>query len=132
MKPRNRPRWKSAMSSPLLLIAALIVLVFLLRAVWNIRAKADLGEARLVKAQAKLVRLQSDQVDLTRKAGDLSTDAGIEIEMREKYRAVGPGESVAVIIDSSVTARSVDIATGSPADSRTGFWRGLLEMLGFL
>ena len=132
MKPRNRSKWKSTLSSPFSLVIALILLLLLVKAAWSIHEKSNLSAERLDKANAELAKLQSDQVALAKRTDDLSTDTGIEAEMREKYRAVRPGESVAVIVDSSKALNQLNDVASSTTPAKKGFWRSLLKLFGFM
>jgi len=62
----------------------------------------------------------------------LSTDEGIEAEIRSKYPAVKQGESVAVIIgDSNLDSSSNDTATSSIQIVHTAWWEKVLQMIEF-
>ena len=134
MKPRNRSKWRAFVSSPFTLVAALVLLGFLAKAAWNIYGKAQLSQRRLDQAQSEIDKLTASQADLSAKTADLSTEAGIEAELSEKYRAVAPGESVAVIVDPATpgadrgTTASI---SGQPNVSAHGWWGSLLRMIGF-
>jgi len=136
MKTRNRSGWKAFTSSPFTLIVALIILGFLVRAAWNIHGKAALAGKHLDQTESEITKLQASQADLSAKTADLSTEAGIEAELSEKYRAVAPGESVAVIVDPmspNVTNGTDANAASSSASLKAptqGWWQSLLRMLG--
>ncbi|MEK7609725.1 MAG: hypothetical protein AAB470_01215 [Patescibacteria group bacterium] len=126
MKYGNRSIWKKVISSPITTVTVLILIFFLAKATWNIYQKASLSGAKLSQAQAELLKLQNRQSDLSRKVDHLSTDQGIEAEIRTKYPAVKAGESVAVIIDDSQTA-NVSNATSTPELS---WWKKMLRIFG--
>lgn len=132
MMPRNRSKWRSFLSSPFTLVAVLILIFFLGRAVWNIHDKADLSAERLEQARAELAKLEADETSLAQKSADLSTDAGVEREMREKYRAVLPGESVAVIVDGTRLVQPSGGSYSTSTQQKTGFWSGLLKLIGLM
>lgn len=92
------------MSSPFTLAVFVIVLIFLARSVWGIKDKAKDSNHRLSVAEAELSRLEAHKEDLADRIDYLSTEQGIEAELRTKYRAVRNGESVAVILDDKETA----------------------------
>jgi cell division protein FtsB len=127
MKYGNNPGWKRFLASPVALILVLIVLVILARATMRLSAKADAGEERLTQAQAEYNKLKERQADLSFKVGKLSTDEGLESEIRAKYRAVKEGESVAVILDDEETAVAIQAST----TIKVRFWRKFLGKLGF-
>jgi len=129
MDRRNRRKWRRFLSSPLVLAAAVMAVVLLARADLNIVGKSSESSARLTQAEGQLKSLQADQADLSAKVADLSTPAGIEAELRDKYHATAPGESVAVIVDGNASGTgSLEAAgTSTPAG---GWWSSLLRMIG--
>ncbi len=107
MMSRNRSRPSAILSSPFTLILALVALVFLVRAAAKIYSKTADSFVRLDEARANLAKMEAKRIDLMDQIQNLSTPEGIEASIREKYHAVEPGESVAVIINR-------DVATGTP------------------
>ena len=128
MRYGNRSPWRKALSSPLTLVGAVIILVILGRAAWNVHQKANMSSARLEQAQVELAKLTARRVDLSDKVASLSTPEGIETEMRTKYRAVRDGELVAVIVDDATTTLTVQASSTPPTVS---WWRRFLRMFGF-
>jgi len=132
MKYRNRSTWKSIFGSPITLVLALVALGFFAKAAWNVHQKAELSAARLAQAQHEFAKLQERQRDLSFKVERLSTEEGIEAEIRTKYRAVKADESVAVIVDDKSTTADLASAgnastTGSNSDW-SNFWKKLLHL----
>ncbi|MES2314402.1 MAG: hypothetical protein V4524_00485 [Patescibacteria group bacterium] len=128
MKYGNRAPWKRFFYSPASIGIALIACVFIFRGAWNIHTKALLAQDRLDQAKAELADLQSQKASLSVSIDHLSTPAGMEAELREKYHAVKEGESVAVIIDPSAdkNATSAQSTTTPPIS----WWGSLLRMIG--
>jgi cell division protein FtsB len=123
----NRSLTKRLVSSPISLVLAAVLFVVLAKGVWTIHLKAAASSARLEEAHAELVKLQARQTDLSKKVEYLSTNEGIEAEIRTKYRAVHEGESVAVIIDpADQTANSANASS----TSSNGFWHKLFHIFG--
>jgi cell division protein FtsB len=102
-----------------------IVLAVLIKATWSIHQKVVISDTKLAQARAELSKLQARQENLTAQVGYLSTDQGIEAELRTKYRAVKDGESVAVILGDDRTATVTDAVSPKPS----GWWQGLLRWL---
>ena len=127
MKYGNRPRWKQIVGSPVSLIVLLVILVALIRATWSVHEKSAASIAKLAQAQAELIKLQARDADLSRKVAYLSTNEGVQSEMRSKYHAVNDGESVAVILDDSQTAAAVNTASTTPS---VGWWGRVLQFFG--
>jgi cell division protein FtsB len=127
MRNGNRSVIKIILSSPITLVLAGILFIILAKAAWNIYQKADESAAKLSEADAGLAKLEDRQADLSAQVGYLSTPAGVEAELRTKYRAVKDGESVAVIIDDTQAGST----TGEQASSTlASWWRRLLHAVG--
>lgn len=127
MKYGNRPLRERIATSPLVLAAALVLLAILSRAVWNIHAKASFSAQKLSQAQAELAKLDQNRSDLSVKVDRLSTDQGVEAEMRSKFRALRTGESVAVIVDDKQVAN----ASSASTTSEVGWWGRFLRFFGW-
>ena len=123
----NRSPWKRLIYSPAGIIIGLIGLFILVRAAWNIHEKAVVAGERLSEAQSELTGLEQQKQALSDSIAYLSTPAGIEAELRDKYHAVKQGESVAVIVDDQPTA------TASPASStpQASWWSRFMSFIGF-
>lgn len=127
MRYGNRSPWKRFIYSPVGIIIGCIGLFILVRAALNIHEKAVTSQNRLTEAQAELASLGQQKESLSNSISYLSTSAGIETELREKYHAIKPGESVAVIVgDSSGDASSTSSST--PSES---LWGRLVDFIGF-
>ena len=128
MKYGNRSLWQKIIASPLSVIVFAVLLAILARATWNIYNKANLSSAKLTQAQRELLQLQKRDSELLAKVGQLSTDQGIEAEIRTKYHAVKEGESVAVILDDGQTAGA---ANASSTAVTMGWWGRFWHFFGF-
>ena len=119
------------MKSPITIILACIILAVLIKATWSIHKKAVIADTKLVQAKSELAKLQARDQDLQLQVGYLSTDQGVEAELRTKYRAVKDGESVAVIMDDSQPAAAIE-ASSSSSSSTVGvsWWRRFLSFFG--
>ena len=87
------------------------------------------------QAQAQYAKLQSSQKQLSEEVTELSSPGGIEADLREKYHAVSPGESVAVIVDSpsggdSNAGQSVSALNASSAVPIKSWWQRLFDFFG--
>lgn len=83
-----------------------ILAVFLgLLTIWGgvvvVKTYLKYREARALRNQyqAELESLQAKQTELNGKIGELSTERGIEAEVRNRYRVVKPGESLVIVVD---------------------------------
>ncbi|MDE2037996.1 MAG: hypothetical protein KGI69_02105 [Patescibacteria group bacterium] len=135
MERRNSRPWRKALSSPLVLAGAVVLFAVLARADWNIHQKSSESAAKLSQASAGLEKLTADQAALSAEIAELSTSEGIKAELRDRYHATEPGESVAVIIDQSATsspAGSTSVSGAAPSGPAPsgGWWSGLLRIIG--
>ncbi len=127
MKYGKRPLRRHIISSPFTLVGLFILAIILAKAAWNINQKALASAAKVSQAQIELTKLEDRQKDLSHQVGYLSTEQGIEAELRTKYRAVKEGESVAVIVDPPGSAASTTkVISAEPL----GWWGRLWHKMG--
>jgi cell division protein FtsB len=121
MKYGNRPTMhlKRIANSPVTVVIALILCFILGKAAWGVYIKAAATEVRLSQVQSELVKLEDRHKVLASKVSLLSTDEGVEAEMRTKYRAVKDGEFVAVIVDAKTLPA---LALMASTTSQKGLW----------
>ncbi len=132
MKYSNRSVWNKIIASPLATLVLILLTFIIGRAVFNIYQKAGTSEARLNQAKLELARLTSRQNEVSMKVENLSTEQGVENEVRTKYHAVKQGESVAVIVDASQTANASGASTsGSLSTPTSSWWSKVLRVFGF-
>lgn len=135
MKYGNRSLWKRFIASPIALVVAAVLLAILAKAGWNIYEKAQISSDRLEQAQAELAKLRDRQTKLSETVGYLSTERGLENEIRTKYHAIKDGESVAVIVDESKEqsqrAAAAEAASSAQATTTLGWWGKMLHAIGF-
>lgn len=103
----QKRRLGRVLSSPLVLICLGIMLFFLARGTWNIYLKDRESLAELKSSQERLVKLQARQATLVAVTQKLSTDSGIEEEIRDRFQMAKAGEKEIVIVE------------GAPAENQT-------------
>ena len=135
MKRRNPFSIKRFLASPVTLIVVLVVFVVMARAAWTMIDRDRLSAARLDQAKAQYAKLEESQESLSGKVAELSSPSGVEADLREKYHAVMPGESVSVIVDSpsngdSNNGQSAVAAQVSSTILTNSWWRRFLDFLG--
>lgn len=128
---RNRPHYSKFLSSPITLVASLVLLFFLGRAALNINAKTNTINTKLEEATVSLNKLSTNKEKITRELESISTEAGIKAEIREKYHAVEPGEQVAVIVDQGDQRAAVALTASSTTPSKPSFWKRFIGIFGF-
>ncbi len=123
MKYGNRSLWKRISSSPFALVVVVPVFLFVLKATWNIHRKVTASSDRLASTVSALEELEKRNTDLSQKVEYLSTDKGIESEIRTKFRATDDGEYVAVIVEDK---KAVSTSTTSIAKNKS-LWSRLFR-----
>lgn len=124
--------WRKIISSPFTLVIILIFFIFMLKVVWNIREKLVDSNSRLRSTNAEFMKLQAHQNNLSNKISYLSTEQGIEAELRTKYRAIREGESVAVIVDEDqASSSSSHASTSEQIANDLSWWKRILRVVGF-
>lgn len=120
MKYGNKnPKWKKIASSPILIFVLLILAFFLMRAVSNVGDKVTRIDQKLANANNEYQKLIDREKSLKEKVDFLSTDAGVEAELRSKYKAVAEGEMVVVILDDKKSTTS----TSTVVVEKKGFFK---------
>ncbi len=127
MKNGKQGTMRKLLSSPISLIIVLFAFVVLWKASSNIYEKVLISRTKLNQAQAEFSKLEFREKDLGSQVSRLSTEQGIDAEIRSKYKGVRPGEFVAVIIgDSQVASTSNASSTAS-----VGWFGAVLQRFGF-
>ncbi len=131
MKYGKHSSWNRFVASKTALIIVIVLFCFMAKAAWTVYQKSHASEQNLNKAIAAYADLQSRQTDILKKVAYLSTDEGVEAEIRSKFRAAKDDESVAVIIGeqgSSGATTAPTVQTASVAN--ISWWRRVLQMVG--
>jgi len=84
--------------SRFVLLALLIVLALVIKAVWGAYGREQEGTANLERAQNGLAALRARSTELEEKLAHLKTLEGIEAEIREQFQMSKPGEKMVVVI----------------------------------
>ena len=100
-------------SSPLVLLLLAGVLFFLVRGVWSIYLKERVSVSELKLAQERLLKLEGRQKALAAATEKLSTESGIEYEIRDRLQMAKAGEKQIVIVDSPSAASQITPAPRS-------------------
>ncbi len=114
----EKRRLRRFIYSRLTIVILLILLLLLLRSVfeaWQREREARSGRDAALRSYEEMTARQENLANrLTR----LTTPAGQEAELREKYGAAAPGEEVIVIVDH-------DNNEAAATQSSSGFWAWL-------
>jgi len=130
MNRRNRSRTRAILSSPVILVAAIVLLIFLGRAAAGIYSKSAESSAHLEEAQSSLEKMEASETNLKSQIDSLSTPAGIEASVRERYHAVEPGESVVVIVDDKPATSAGSASSSTENVAIRSWWQRILQAIG--
>lgn len=130
MRYGKRSPSKRILASRTALVLSIVAFVLLSRAAWSMRSTSLLTQEKFREAENNLSKLQDREKELTAKVAYLSTDEGVEAEIRSKYRAVKEGESVAVIVDEKNATGSTQTAAVQDATTSISWWGAILQRLG--
>jgi cell division protein FtsB len=86
-----------------MVILLIILFLYMMNATWNMFKKASESAANLATATNELNRLKSREDVLSTEIERLSTDPGIEAEIRNKFSVSKPGEKLLIIVDDKPT-----------------------------
>lgn len=115
---------KSWVHSPLLAVFLVVVLCWGLFVVYRMYIKNRESVALRNQFQNELDALNQKQDELSGKIKNLSTDRGLEAEVRNRYRVIRPGEQLVIVVDN-------DSKNPQNASEKPSFWVRMREFLGF-
>ncbi|MDO8482592.1 MAG: septum formation initiator family protein [bacterium] len=95
----HKRKIRKILSSPLVLLPLAIILFFLIRGTWNIYIKNRDSGIELRLAEERLARLEGRQSKLAAGIERLSTESGIEGEIRDRFQMAKDGERAIVIVE---------------------------------
>ncbi|MBA3550684.1 septum formation initiator family protein [Patescibacteria group bacterium] len=96
---QEKKKFKKILYSKGMVITLLILIIFFARATYGVYQKQEESSANTFRAAGELKRLVDRQTLLDSELARLSTDEGIEEEIRAKYGVSKPGEEVLIIVD---------------------------------
>jgi cell division protein FtsB len=104
-------------------IVLAVVAILLLKGAVGVVSKMRLSESNLATLNAQLAEAQTRNQELNNQTASLSTTAGVEREIRQKFSVTKPGEEVAIVVDPTVPK---PVATSTQA----GFWGSIANWFG--
>ena len=120
---QEKRKVKRFMYSRITLVILLVIILLLLKSVWNVYEKESLTRDNLDKTASDLQGLKDREQMLSTEIDRLKTTSGTEAEIREKYGLVKPGEEVIVIVDKNSSSTD-DISPIEPS-----FWQKIVNWL---
>jgi cell division protein FtsB len=118
---RKRPWTKS----PLVAIFLLLLLIWGCIVVVRIYFKYHEAVVFRNQSQSDLAELKIKESELNTKIANLSTDRGIEAEVRDRYRVVKPGEQLVIVVGATSSTTTETVTSSEP------WWQKLLAFVGF-
>jgi hypothetical protein len=108
-------------SIPFLIFVAVIVAV-VMSAAWNMYQTSYGTEQRVDRLRAEHRELQQREEIVSNAALNVSTERGLEAEIREKFSVAQEGERVIVLVDD-------DTETATTSEPNTSWWRSVLSFM---
>lgn len=117
---QQRKKIRKILYSRNAVIALAIVTVFLLKGVVGVIQKDIESRRNVAITESELKTAQARNEELTKNIELLSTQAGVESEIRQKFSVSKEGEEVAVIVDTPK-------ASSTNTEKKRGFWATLFD-----
>lgn len=105
----------------LILLALTILFVIVGRGVWLLWVKSNIAKDNLVASENHLRQLEERKLMLNSKLSKLTTERGLEEEIRTNFAVVKPGEKVINIVDPDKTTATTTV-TIPPKRSWWQWW----------
>ncbi|HSE34605.1 MAG TPA: hypothetical protein VLB83_00635 [Candidatus Paceibacterota bacterium] len=115
---RERSRFRRLFYSTPSVVILVVIAGFLAHASWTMYEKSVQAGERRDKVLGELAALEARKVQLDADIGKLSTDRGIEAEIRDRFMVAKEGEKVIIITDPS---EDEEIIVGGIKEDRSGF-----------
>ena len=96
-KERSRIR-KIIYGKPMIIVIA-ILFVFIANGAWGMYQKSIEAREKRDNAEERLTKLRIREIELSKDILNLSTDRGVEGEIRDRFMVAKEGESVMIVTD---------------------------------
>lgn len=120
--PKKKRSW---IYSPIITVVLVIGMIWSTRVVMGIYMKNREAVALKSQSSQELLQLKEKEAQLRGKIEFLSTDRGLEEEVRNRYRAVKPGEQLVIIVDDPESTNQADQVENKK------FWQKVKHFVGF-
>ncbi|OHA26784.1 MAG: hypothetical protein A3C06_01420 [Candidatus Taylorbacteria bacterium RIFCSPHIGHO2_02_FULL_46_13] len=121
---RRRRSVKQVLYAPVTIVLLALVLFFLARAVMNVYRSEQNSRRELVNAERNVADLSVRSDFLQREIDKLSSEPGLEAELRNKFPIVKEGEKMVIIVEPA------EGSTNTSGNSKLGFWGRILDFFG--
>lgn len=123
---RRKYRIRRFLGSGVSFVVVLLLLIVFVQAAVGMYAKAREAKEKRDLSISELKRLQARETDLQTEISRLSSERGVEEELRGRYFVAKEGERVAVV---NITSSESESTSGNP--EKKGFWKKFLSAVGF-
>jgi cell division protein FtsB len=123
---RRKYRIRRFFGSGVAFVVMLALLVLLVQAGAGMFAKAREAREKRDVAAAELERLEARETDLKSEIARLSSDRGVEEELRDRFFVAKEGEKIAVVADGASSGDS-----GTEEEGSKSLWKRILSAVGF-
>jgi len=117
---QQKKRMRKVLYSPKVALLLLVVFVFLARGAWGAYTKERESRLNLNKVEEDYSKAMEREAFLSEEIDRLSTEEGMEEEIRGKFNVTKPGEEVVLVIESEGDL-SEEVA------EKQGFWKKLIS-----
>jgi cell division protein FtsB len=101
---QKKKKIKNIIQSPASILILFIVFIILIRAIFSVYQKQNISIQNLAKEKMEYEKMSQRKEKLVSSIEYLKTDDGVESEIRNKFRLVKQGESIAVIINDEASS----------------------------
>lgn len=122
---RKKKLIRRILYSPFTIAALFVIAILMFRSAINVHGKAVASREAFDRSSREFAKISGEEANLANSISYLSTPAGVETEIRKKFRVVKPGESLAVILDDAPSS------TATTTLDQRGFWEKMWGWLGF-
>ncbi len=119
---QEKHKYKRILYSKWMVVLLAILIVFFAKATYGVHQKQVESRANSLQAIAELQKLQDREQLLTSELTRLSTQEGVEEEIRAKYGVSKPGEEMIIIVDSLKPTTTPEVEKKSFWQSFKGFF----------
>lgn len=125
---QGRKRWRKIYRSDVFSFVLLVVAIVLFNSVWDVYKKNSVARINSEEAIKTLEALKKKKEGLEKEISKLSTERGVEEELRRRFQVVRPGEEVIVIVEKQEREVPNIVAT---EDQSPSLWKNFLSLLSF-
>jgi len=111
---RQKAKWRRAMYAKPTILLLLVIFSLLLGSTWRMFEKSALAGQKAATADAALSELKSRESALSEDIVGLSSERGVEEQIRERFMVAKDGEKVIVISDTESTKPHTVIISEEP------------------